>query len=48
MGYYNYNNKTIEALGKDEVTKTEFKEFLTNKADDWVESSKVYDKKIHK
>lgn len=21
MSYYNYNNKTIEALGKDEITK---------------------------
>jgi len=48
MSHYNYNNKTIEVLGRDNIVRELFEEFLKSKADEWVESSKIHDKKIHK
>lgn len=48
MSHYNYNNKTIEVLSRDPLVKQLFEQFLRKKAGEWVESSKIHDKKIHK
>ena len=36
MSHYNYNNKTIEVLGRDNIVRELFEEFLKSKADEWV------------
>lgn len=44
---YRFNNKVIEKIATDELINNEFKKFLTCKAEEWIQSSKIHDKQIH-
>ena len=41
---YRFNNKVIEKIATDELINNEFKKFLTCKAEEWIQSSKIHDK----
>ena len=41
---YKFNNKIIEKIAKDPKIKQNFKTFLKEKAEDWINLSKIHDK----